>query len=173
MSNPSPEPPDNAPRPPPAPAGAPNAALRAVLTGVSIDTCGSALLGIVIRTIYAVQVSTPDMTEAQLDEAVRNMPNQSPLMVLAILLGSLISVGAGYACARIARRNEYSVGALMAGCTTLLGLLLGDTSQDPADLTLLFVLSSVACAMLGVMYGARENRRLVAPASPPVDTTAP
>ncbi|MEO5690187.1 MAG: hypothetical protein ABIR54_22740 [Burkholderiaceae bacterium] len=175
MSNPPSRPPDNdapTPTPPPA-AGSTNTALRAILTGVSVDFCGTALLALIIRAIYGVVVSTPDMTPAQIEDAVRNIPNQSPLMVLANLLGLLISVAAGYVCARIARRDEFRTGALMAGFTTLITLVLGDTSQEPIDLTLLFMLTDIACAMLGVMYGARQNRRLAAPASPPLDTSAP
>ena len=173
MSNPPPPPPDHPTPTPPPSAGSTNTALRAILTGVSVDICGSALLAFIIRALYAVQVSTPEMTPAQIQEAVNTMPNQSPLMVLGILLGALVSVAAGYVCARIARRNEFSAGALMAGTTTLISLVLSDTSQEPAELTLLFALCSVACAMLGVMYGARQNRRIDALASAPLDTPAP
>ena len=171
MSNPPPPPPDND-SPPPL-AGSTNAALRAILAGVSIDICGSVLLGFIIKTVYAVQVSTPEMTPSQIEDALRNIPNQSPLMVLGNLLGWLLSVGAGYVCARIARRDEFRTGALMAGCTTLITLIVADTSRDPISLTLLFILCDVACSMLGVMYGAQQNRRLAAPASPPADTSTP
>ena len=40
-------------------------------------------------------------------------------------------------------------------------------------MTLLLILSDVACNMLGVKYGAEHNRRLEAPAGPPADTPAP
>jgi MFS family permease len=173
MSTPPPPPSDNDPTRPPSMPGSTNTALRAILAGVSIDICGTTLLGLVIRTIYAAIVSTPEMTQAQIDEAVRSIPNQSPLMVLGNLLGSLISVAAGYVCARIARRDEYGTGALMAGLTTLVSLMLGGIGDGPVDLELLFILCGIACAMLGVMYGAQQNRRLAAPASPPVDTSAP
>jgi hypothetical protein len=172
MSNPPPDNHSPTPTPPPA-AEATNAALRAILAGVSLDICGSVLLGFIIKTVYAMQVRTPEMTPSQIEDAMRNIPNQSPLMVLGNLLGSLLSVAAGYVCARIARREEFRTGALMAGCTTLITLMVADTSREPFGLTLLFIACSVACAMLGAMYGAAQNRRLAAPPSPPADTTTP
>ena len=175
MSNPPPPPPDNdsrTPNPPPS-AEATSATLRAILAGVGIDTGGGVLLAFIIRTVYALQVSTPDMTPSQIEDAVRNIPNQSPLMVLGNLLGALLSVAAGYVCARIARRDEFRTGALMAGCTTLITLMVADISRAPLELTLLFLACNIACPMLGVMYGAAQNRRLAAPASPPADTTTP
>lgn len=175
MSTPRPPTPDNgAPTPTPPPAAeASSSALRAILTGIGIDVCGSVLLGFIIKTVYALQVRTPDMTPSQIEEAVRNIPNQSPLMVLGNLLGALLSVGAGYACARIARRDEFRTGAFMAGCTTLLSLMGADTSQDPLDLTLLFLASGAACTMLGVRYGAAQNRRIAERAGRPPDPGSP
>lgn len=150
-----------------------NAALRAVLTGISIDLCGSVLLDTLLRSLYVAQNGTPGMTSDQVRDLARSMPPQSPLSVLGILLGALISVAAGYFCARIARRGEYVAGGLMTGALVVLGLVLYDTSSEPADLTFLMFLTSAACNLLGVKYGAAQNRRLDAPADPPADTSAP
>lgn len=150
-----------------------NATLRAVLTGISVDICGSTLLNIVLTSVYVAEVGTPGMTSAQIEDVVRGMPPQSPLSVLGILLGSLISVAAGYVCARIARRNEGFAGALMAGGVALICALMSDPDRGQADLALLFLASGIACNLLGVKYGAAKNRRLETPADPPVDTSAP
>jgi hypothetical protein len=171
MPNDSSKPPGTDPsRLPPVPG---NAALRAVLTGISIDLCGSVLLDMILRSLYVAQAGTPGMTSDQVRDLARSMPPQSPLSVLGILLGALISVVAGYVCARIARRGEFLVGGLMAAALVILDLMLFDTSGDPGDLLLLELVTSVACNLLGVKYGAAQNRRLEAPADPPVDAPAP
>ena len=126
-----------------------------------------------LTSLYVAQVGTPGMTSAQIEDVVRNMPPDSPLSVLGILLGALVSVGAGYVCARIARRNEFLVGALMAGGVTFIGALMTDPDRGGTDLALLFMASSVACNLLGVKYGAAQNRRLETPAEPPVDAPRP
>ena len=150
-----------------------NAALRAVLTGISVDICGSTLLNIVLTSLYVAQVGTPGMTSAQIEDVVRGMPSSSPLSVLGILLGALMSVAAGYVCARIARRNETLPGAFMAGGIALLSALMSDGGRGSADLALLFLASGIACNLLGVKYGAAKNRRLESASTPSTDRPAP
>lgn len=161
---------DDSRRPPTVPG---NAALRAVLAGIAIDVCASTLLNIILTSLYVAQAGAPGMTSTEIDDLVRGMPPDSPLSVLGILLGALISVAAGYVCARIARRNEFRPGALMAGCTALIGLLMADTDRLGTGFLLLLLACGVACNLLGVKYGVAQNRRLERPAEPPADTTAP
>jgi hypothetical protein len=169
-ADPSPPPDDDSRRSPPAPG---NAALRAVLAGISIDICGSTLLNIVLSSVYVAQVGSPGMTPTQIDDLRRSMPSDSPLAVLGILLGALISVAAGYVCARIARRGEYIAGSLMAAGIAFVCLLMSDPDRAATSLALLFLASNVACNLLGVKYGAEQNRRLEQLARPPADTSAP
>jgi hypothetical protein len=82
-------------------------------------------------------------------------------------------VAAGYACARIALRNEYRVGGIMAMVSLLVGLLTDGGGAQTLDLALLYVLCDIACVMLGVKYGAEYNRRREAPTSPPADPSTP
>ena len=157
-------------------ADAPGTPLRAVLTGLAIDVCGTALLGIVLEMIYAVQIGGAGMTPDQLSDALENIPPQSGVVIAGHLLGALLSVIAGYACARIVQSNEYRVGAIMAGIGLMINLA---TMPDdaPVDMVLLMLLTDFACNMLGVKYGAQYNRRRQAPAvpsaDPPTDNSAP
>ena len=157
----------------PDPAEAARLALRAVLTGVSIDICASTLLGLGLRLLRALQVRTPDMTRDQLGDALRNTPPTFSIVLMDGVLGALVSVAAGYACARIARRDEYRVGGVMAMATVLLNMVIDDGSPTSLDMALLYVLCDVACTMLGVKYGAEYNRRREAPDSNPADAPTP
>ncbi len=148
---------------------APGSPLKAVLTGLAIDIAGTAILGLVLQSIYAMQIGGPDMTEAQSHDALAIIPPQSGVMIAFHLLGSLLSVAAGYVCARIVRRDEYRVGGIMAAAGVMLSLMLSP-GDDAVDMTLLLIASDIACNMLGVKYGAEHNRRLEAPATPPADT---
>ena len=165
------KPPEDDSRTPPAVPG--NAALRAVLAGIGIDVCGSTLLNIVLTSLYVAQAGTPGMTNTEIDDLVRSMPPESPLSVLGILLGALISVAAGYVCARIARRNEFRLGAVMAGCTALMGLLMADADRLTTGFLLLLLVCGVACNLLGVKYGAEHNRRSEASAAAAKDASTP
>ena len=140
---------------------APGSVLRAVLTGVSIDICGSKLLGYLIFALYIQHVATPGMTDEQLVDMLRSAPPSFALVLVESVLGALVSVAAGFACARIVQRDEWRVGAIMAFASVLAGLLLDDGS-GPDDLMLLYVACDFACVMLGVKFGAERNRRIEA-----------
>jgi len=149
----------------------PGSPLRAVLTGVAIDVCGSRVVDIVAVTAYAMHLVTPGMTDAQATELLQKAPPSFGLLFVLTALGMLMSVAGGYACARVALRDEWRVGAILAAVAVVFGLLVDDAGVS--DLSLLYILCDVAGLMLGVKYGAERNRRLESPAPSPVDASAP
>jgi len=166
---PSPQPSD---RPPSSRAPEqPGTPLRAILTGAAIDICGSKVVSIVAVTVYAMQFVPPDMSDAQAAELLQKLPPSFGLFLLLNVLGALMSVAGGYACARVVLRDEFRIGAVLAVAVTFLGLLLDDAGVN--DLTLLYILCDVAGIMLGVKYGAAHNRRLESPARSRADASTP
>lgn len=149
----------------------PGTPLRAVLTGTAIDICGSRVVQIVVFTCYVMQVVPSGASDVQAAELLQKQPPSFGLLFVLIALGSLMSVAGGYACARIALRDELRVGAILAVVAVLFGLLIDDAGVS--DLTLLYVLCDVAGLLLGVKYGAERNRRLESPAPSPADASAP
>jgi hypothetical protein len=144
---------------------------RAVLTGVAIDVCGSRVVEIIAVTCYAMQVVPSGMTDAQATELLRAMPPSFGLLLVLNVLGMLMSVAGGYASARVALRDEFRVGAILAAVAVVFNLLIDDTGVS--DLALLYTLCDVAGLLLGVKYGAERNRRLEEPAPAPADASAP
>lgn len=149
----------------------PGSPLKAVLSGLAVDLGGSAVLGIVLDQVYGLTLGGQGLTDGQIDQAMQHIPTASPFGVLGIVLGALMSVAGGYVCARVVLRDEYRVGGAMAAVSALLGLALS-SADDPAGLTVLLILCTAACNMLGVKYGSEQNRRLEALAAPPSDTPA-
>ena len=166
------QPPETDPAKNPPPAVAPGSPLKAVLWGLAVDLGGSVMLGIVIHVLFAVQLQGQGLSEDEIKDAIGHMPRDSALYIAATLLGALLSVAGGYVCARVARHDEFRIGAVMAATSALVGLLLG-VSDEEADMATLLTLTSVACSLLGVKYGADRNRREQAPAGPPQDTSTP
>ncbi len=162
---PTPPPEDSRPQPPSP--DAPGTPLRAVLTGLAIDWCGSQVVGIVLATL-----ATAGLSDEQARAALEQMSPQSTYALLGMALGLLCSVAGGYACARIAQRNELRIGGVMVAISGMLALMLG-SGQGSDDLTLLSAACTVACELLGVKYGRDHNRRLARPADPPADTPLP
>ena len=153
----------------PVPPGSP---LKAVLWGLAVDLGGTVLLGVVIAALFAMQLHGQGLSDDEIHDAMGHMPHDSALYIAGTLLGALLSVAGGYVCARVARHDEFRIGSVMAATSALVGLLLG-VSDEEADMVALLTLTSVACSLLGVKYGADRNRREQAPAEPPQDTSTP
>ena len=161
---------DSAKNPRPSePAGSP---LKAVLMGLAVDFGGTAVCGVVISLSYALQLHGQGVADADMREAMENMPHDSALYIGGILLGALMSVFLGYVCARIARRDEYRPGLAMAAISAVLGLMLASHPGLDA-MTLLLTVTGVACNLLGVKYGAEHNRRAQASPDPARDSSTP
>ena len=151
-------------------AAAPGSPLRAVLTGLAVDIGLSTLVGVVLTIVYHSQLVASGMTPDQVDAAMDEIPLDSMINVIGVVLGALSSVLGGYVCARIVRRDEYRVGSVMAALSALIGLMSGSSSV-PDDLTVLLTLCTVACVLLGVKFGREYNRRAGA-AQPPSEPPA-
>jgi MFS family permease len=164
------QPPETDPaRNPPPPPGSP---LKAVLAGLAVDVGGSALLSLVITVLYALQLHGEGLSDDEMRDAMARLPHDSVLFIAGTLLGALLSVAGGYVCARIARRDEYRIGLVMAAVSGLAGLLLGGV-DEAADMALLLTFTGIACNLLGVKYGADHNRRAQAPSAPTKDASTP
>ena len=140
---------------------APGSPVRAVLTGLFVDLGGSTLVGLVLAGLYAASLAASGLSEAQIDEAMKNVAPTSAFAISGTVLGALCSVAGGYVCARIARRDEYRSGSVMAGLSAFFSLLLGGAGS-PVDMTVLLTLCTVACVLLGVKYGRESNLRRAA-----------
>lgn len=141
----------------------PGSPVKAVLIGLAVDIGGSTLAGIVLSIVYAATLGNAGLA----GDEPSQIPSDSGFAIAGTLLGAACSVLGGFVCARIARRDEWRIGGVMAALSALIGLLLGP-GDTPDDLTSLLTLSTLACVMLGVKYGRERNRRDDAP--PPAET---
>ena len=166
------KPPDTDPDKPRRPPLTPGSPVKAVLSGLAVDIGGTILCGIVISVIYAIQLHSQGLGDAEMRDAMENMPHDSMLYVAGNLLGLLMSLLGGLVCARIARRDEYRIGIVMATLSALIGLMMS-SHVDADEMTVLLTVTSVACNLLGVKFGAEHNRRAEAAAAPAKDASTP
>ena len=166
------KPPQTDPAKNPRPPATPGSPLKAVLLGLAVDIGGTTICGFVLSVIYAIQLKGQGVADSDMHDAMSNMPHDSALYIGGILLGALMSVLGGYVCARIARVDEYRPGLVMAAASAVIGLTMGSPSEIDS-LALLLTVTSIACNLLGVKYGAEYNRRTQAPAVPDEGSSTP
>jgi len=141
---------------------APGSPIKAVALGMLTDIGGSIVVGGVLSIVYGIVLAQQGLTPEQAMDAIKNAPILSPFGLISTAMGLGFSFLGGYVCARIAKRSELRLGAVMAVLNTVLGLLLsGDQTSAPKLIVL--VLLSIAAVMVGSWKGRVKNWHLAHP----------
>jgi hypothetical protein len=142
----------------------PGSAVKAVALGLVTDfggtIAGTTLLGLLYG--FAAFVSR-GASGTGVDEALAVQAEfastESWTFYANIMIGLSCSVGGGYVCARVARRNELKLGAVLAAIVTAPGVAFGG-----GDYSLILLLALSAAGILAIMGGAwlglAKNRRI-------------
>lgn len=136
----------------------PGSLLRAVLTGTAIEVVGTLVLGMLLGLAYGLALRAQGYSDNAMNEALTHIDPLSGMGLIGSLLGSAISVFAGYAVAAIAHRPDYRPVFVMAAISVGLGLLFGSDSYD-AMLILLFSVLTVAAVVFGGWLHMKDMRR--------------
>lgn len=130
---------------------APGSAFKAVALGLAADLGGTLLAGIVIGLVGLASGIAPEALEKiSLDPG-------SWLFWAGGAAGLACSVLGGYVCARIARRDEMRLGAVLAALTALAGFYIGADGLQLGTL-LAMTLLSIGAVLYGAHWGAAKNR---------------
>ncbi len=133
--------------------------VKAVIVGVLIDIGGSLAAGIVVAIAFSVVLASRGLSVEQIEQELTNIDSGSAVGLLSSLLGGVISLCAGYVCARIAGIREYRTGTILAAASSCFGLVMGSGYYSTVEQLALGALT-VASVMLGVHMGTRRNRGL-------------
>ncbi len=99
-------------------------ALKAILIGASVDIFGTLVFGVFYGVIYAVFLASNGMSADEISERFINIDTYSFFSMLGMVIGLLISVFAGYLCARTINYNEYRTVFVVAIIAVIFGLLI-------------------------------------------------
>jgi hypothetical protein len=87
------------------------------------------------------------------------IPTDSWLFYAATVVGLGFSVLGGYVCARVARRSELKLGAILAAVSAVLGIVLSADHYQLGTL-LSLTLAGIGAVLLGARLGYAKNRRI-------------
>jgi uncharacterized protein with PQ loop repeat len=136
----------------------PGSPIRAVLLGLVVDIGGTLVIGLLIGIVYGVFLGFSGVPQS---EIVSRADTQNPMSLLSLIaqaLGLVCSVLGGYVCARIVKRKEYRVVAVMAVLSAIFGMWVG-SSQYSFPVLLALTALSVLSNLFGAKLGRAENRR--------------
>ncbi|MEJ2454908.1 MAG: hypothetical protein P8103_12220 [Candidatus Thiodiazotropha sp.] len=131
--------------------GKPGSIVKAVALGALVEVAGSFLVGIVIGVIYVVLLSRQGVALQEIEKTLTQMDPFSGIGLLALTLGSLVSVLAGYICASIANSTSYKAAYMLAAISCALAIFSGYGVYSQGVLVLMGGLS-VACVLVGAWW---------------------
>jgi hypothetical protein len=132
-------------------------AFKAVALGLGADIGGTFLAGIVLALIYGVVLGASGASTEEIVASTKAIGTDSWLFYAGALVGLAFSVLGGYVCARIARRDEMKLGAILAGLSALIGVLFSGEAYQLGTLISL-TLAGIGAVMIGARLGYTKNR---------------
>ena len=130
----------------------PTSAVKALLIGAAIDIGGSFGMGVVLAIGYAVLAAGRGMTADQIAAEMAHIPYDSRFALFGYGLGAVISVLAGFVCARLSRRTDYRLGWILAAFSVAAGIVFAP-STAPLAVNIMIALLGACAILLGTRLG--------------------
>lgn len=140
------------------PAARPGSPIKAVTIGLAVDLGGTVVATVILALAYGIVLGALGATAEEIEAVTTDMSTDSGFFYTLALAGLAFSMLGGYVCARIARRSELKLGAVLAAISAGVGLAFGG---DPSRLGMLISLTilGIAAVLAGANLGRAKNRR--------------
>ena len=122
--------------------------VKAIVIGVVVDIGGSIVLGIILVMIYSVLLASEGLSPKEIEYQLTNLDPHSTFSIISMIVGGLVTVFAGYLCARIANYSEYKFTFILGCISAAFGLMVGESHFSTLDNIFLSILT-LLCALLG------------------------
>ena len=121
---------------------------KAIIIGVVVDIGGSIVLGIILVMIYSVMLASEGLSPEEIEYQLINLDPHSTFSIISMIIGGLMTVFAGYLCAKIVNYSEYKFTFILGSISAAFGLMAGESHYSTLDNIFLSILT-VMCAFLG------------------------
>jgi hypothetical protein len=139
-----PQTPPSSPQSPPIKRGRP---LMAVAIALVVDFGATIILSIVVTFLYLLVLAGQGVDPEAALAGLSRMGIGSPLTLLLLAGGCLITIFSGYLCAKIAGRDEVTWVTVYALIAVAIGFILGSLQID--TLTMILIALNMGCAYGG------------------------
>src|SRR6476620_7926605 len=135
----------------------PGSAFKAISLGLATDIGGTLVATIILALIYGVALGAAGIQGEEIAATIQASATDSWFFYATTLVGLGFSVLGGFVCARIARRSELKLGAILATLSAVSGLALAGDEQQLGTLLSLTLLGFGA-VLVGARLGLAKNR---------------
>jgi hypothetical protein len=135
----------------------PGSAFKAIALGLAVDIGGSLIGTVLLALVYGAALGAAGIKGEDIAATMQASATDSWFFYVGTLIGLSFSVLGGYVCARIARRSEIKLGAILAALSAISGFLLAGDEQQLGTLLSLTLLGFGA-VLAGARLGLAKNR---------------
>ena len=135
----------------------PGSVFKAIALGLAVDVGGSLFATVILALIYGASLAAGGVKREDIAATMQATANDSWFFYAGVALGLGFSVLGGYVCARIARRSELKLGAILAALSAVLGLAFAGDEQQLGTLLSLTLLG-IGAVLAGARLGLAKNR---------------
>lgn len=136
----------------------PASATKSVLIALAVDLGGSMAVGTAMAVVYAGMLISQGAEPEQLAAALENIPPTSAFSLIGIAFGALMSGIAGFVCAHLSQRRDYTLGFIVAGIASAFGLLFSYDTY-PVAMTGAMIALTFGAILLGTKLGMPKTAR--------------
>jgi len=134
--------------------------IKAVAISAVVDIGGTTLLGIVMGIVYSAVMAANGMSTEEIVKEISAQDKFSNFSIFGMVLGSVISIYAGYLCAKIVNYNEYRFVAILGVVLIIFSLLISGSYYSTIE-NLFFSVLSIGCVYLGAwLYVSNKNKQI-------------
>ena len=121
---------------------------KAIIIGFLVDIVGSSVLVIIFGMVYSVLLASQGLSPEEIEYRLTNLDPYSTFSLISMFFGGLMTVFAGYLCARIVNYSEYKFTFILGFITAMVGFMAGESYYSTLDNIFLGILT-IGCAFLG------------------------
>ena len=136
----------------------PGSAFKAVALGLAADIGGTLVSTAILALVYGIALAAAGVKREDIIATMQASATDSWFFYLTALVGLGFSVFGGYVCARIARRSELMLGAILAALSALTGFFLGGDDPQQLGTFLSLTLLGIGAVLAGARLGHAKNR---------------
>jgi hypothetical protein len=136
--------------------------VKAVLIAAAVDIAGTTIAGIVLGVVYAAMLAANGVAPEEIAATLSNVSADSTLSLVGIALGLVVSLYAGYLCAKIVNHREYGIVTILGIISVSFGNLTGLLEDTPTYSMLQNILMSTLtfmCVYLGAWLHVRTKQK--------------
>ena len=135
----------------------PGSPFKAVAMGLLVDIGGSLIGTIILAVLYGIALGAAGAKREEIAAAMQASATDSWFFYASTFVGLGFSVLGGYVCARIARRSEVKLGAILAALSAIAGLAFAGDGVELGTLLSLTLLG-IGAILVGARLGIAKNR---------------